>query len=680
MTAAANRHSETTPQLSDLDLMRQGHYPVAVAQSLASRLSAEIASAEAPVSKLMDLMDAADLAILTVTPNGGEPARHVLVYKVGYNPAPLHGRRLPPVPCPKLQDATHEEFEHLTAAIRTAVYAIDENNMTTLNIDPALTLWKKHGVHVMKHKSALKTALHACGKRSKLAALAFFLPGNNKRSTVSTATTTVFTPASASRRTLFTQPETPAQTALDGDLDGSDTVGHPVDVALGDSPTHTPSTPAEEQPLTQPRTHGTPTTTPRDRQPLGSLHSNFSNMTNPTPDASEVAMAEAQKKRTAQLGTSPQQSERPGAIPGGSPESKSAKKHKKRRAKLNEMRQAEQEAREQQRLLQSQLDAAVIEEPTFVAAEMDPQQQQSQPPSRDERDARQPQVPSLAAAMRGAIGVDTDPSPQMAPHGSRPLEDGGPQPGVGALLRGPYRTPQPDAVRLQRECEELLERVQAMESSRKMHELGMLLYTSLEPKNGAQVAGRLVSMMLQQQPIEVLVQACCDAVYRDDLEAKAKAAVHAQTVQHPYHPQQQHQRQQPQQQQQWRLQQVAPRHDENQTESQHGAPAGSSTPTAAGGSATEEGARLVATPGADDCNALKQHKETTAIIHVSGCPKTTGRSPGGAWTILYMDPNPDCDIPLSMELDVSAGHVRTSRSPDVTSTLALQTAAITDCL
>ena len=235
-------------------------------------------------------------------------------------------------------------------------------------------------------------------------------------------------------------------------------------------------------------------------------------------------------------------------------------------------------------------------------------------------------------------------------------------------------------MRLQRECEELLERVQAMEPSRKMHELGTLLYTSLEPKNGAQVAGRLVSMMLQQQPIEVLVQACCDAVYRDDLEAKAKAAVHAQTVQHPYHPQQQHQRQQPQQQQQWRLQHVAPRHDENQTESQHGAPAGSSTPTAAGGSATEEGARLVATPGADDCNALKQHKETTAIIHVSGCPKTTGRSPGGAWTILYMDPDPDCDIPLSMELDVSAGHVRTSRSPDVTSTLALQTAAITDCL
>ena len=56
----------------------------------------------------------------------------------------------------------------------------------------------------------------------------------------------------------------------------------------------------------------------------------------------------------------------------------------------------------------------MIEEPTFEAAEMDSQQQQSQPPSRDERDARQPQ-------------------------------------------------PQPDAVRLQRECEELLERVQAME-------------------------------------------------------------------------------------------------------------------------------------------------------------------------------------------------------------------------
>ena len=66
VTAAANRHSETTPQLSDLDLMRQGHYPVAVAQSLANRLSAEIASAEAPVSKLMDLMDAAYLTPVRV--------------------------------------------------------------------------------------------------------------------------------------------------------------------------------------------------------------------------------------------------------------------------------------------------------------------------------------------------------------------------------------------------------------------------------------------------------------------------------------------------------------------------------------------------------------------------------------------------------------------------------------
>ena len=105
------------------------------------------------------------------------PARYVVLYKVGYNQAPLDGRKIAPVPCAKLHSVPHREFEHLSTGIRMAAYTIDEHSMPGLSVDPSHTLWRQSGTYVLKNKGALKSVLLAGGKRSKFNVTTLFLPG-----------------------------------------------------------------------------------------------------------------------------------------------------------------------------------------------------------------------------------------------------------------------------------------------------------------------------------------------------------------------------------------------------------------------------------------------------------------------------------------------------------------------